>query len=126
MAPIGAGKEGVRCLKASITMPDGRKEEFELPYGSMKRILLGVGETAEAVLEPAGAFDVGAGKGKHLRVSLKGGVVGVIVDCRGRQPFALPKEPQERINKLIEWCGALDVYPEAFRSMGKPAASAAR
>ncbi len=43
VAPIGAGKEGAKCLKASLLMPDGRKEEFELPYGSMKRIPLDVG-----------------------------------------------------------------------------------
>jgi uncharacterized protein (TIGR01319 family) len=126
VAPIGTGKEGARCLKVSIQMPDGRKEEFELPFGSMKRILLDVNCTAEVVLEPAGSFDVGAGKGKDLRTVLKGGVVGVIFDCRGRQPFVLPKDPQERIKKLIEWCDALDVYPEAYRRAGRPVAPAER
>jgi uncharacterized protein (TIGR01319 family) len=126
VAPIGAGKEGAKCLKASILMPDGRKEEFELPYGSMKRIPLEVGCTAEAVLEPAGGFDVGAGKGKEMKTVLKGGVVGLIFDCRGRQPFLLPKDPLERIRKLSEWCGSLDVYPESFRKIGNAAAPAAR
>ena len=59
-------------------------------------------------------FDVGAGKGKSLKAKLTGGMVGIIFDCRGRQPFVLPKEPQERIRKLVEWCEALDVYPEGF------------
>jgi len=120
IAPIGAGKEGVRCLKGSIALPDGKKEEFDLPYGSMKRILLDVGQTAEAVLEPASGFDLGAGKGRTLKIALKGGAAGILIDCRGRQPFVLPKEPGERVRKLVEWCTALHVYPSSFMNVGAP------
>jgi uncharacterized protein (TIGR01319 family) len=111
IAPIGPGKEGSRCLKAVFTMPDGRREEVEVPYGAMRRIPLAAHETAEALLDPAGSFDVGAGKGKSLKTVCRGGTVGVILDCRGRGPFALPRENGERIRKLVEWCTSLDVYP---------------
>jgi len=128
VAPIGTGKEGIRCLKATITMPDGKTEELDIPFGAMRLVPLEVGQTAEAVLDPSGAFDVGAGKGKSMKTTLKGGVVGVIFDCRGRQPFALPKDPQERIRKLVEWCGSLEVYPPEFNrsaNRGAPAGAAA-
>jgi uncharacterized protein (TIGR01319 family) len=114
IAPIGPGKEGAKCLKASVVLPSGKTEEFEIPFGGVRRIPLDVGEKAEATLEPASGFDVGAGKGKSLKATLTGGMVGIVFDCRGRQPFALPKEPQERIRKLVEWCEALDVYPKGF------------
>ncbi len=114
VAPVGAGKEGARCLKATLVLPGGRSETHEVPYGAVKRIDLAAGEVAESILEPAGGVDVGAGKGKSLKTNLKGGVVGVILDCRGRQPFGLPKESQERIRKLVEWCESLDVYPPEF------------
>jgi uncharacterized protein (TIGR01319 family) len=114
VAPIGACKVGVRALKATLSMPDGKNEEIEIPFGAMRLIPLEAGKTAEAVLEPAGSLDVGAGRGKSMKVTLKGGVVGLIFDCRGRQPFALPKENAERIRKLVEWCESLGVYPAGF------------
>ncbi len=126
VAPVGAGKEGARCLKATITMPGGKKEELEIPFGAMRRLALDAGQTAEALLEPAGAFDVGAGKGKAYKTTLKGGVAGVILDCRGRQPFLLPKDPQERIRKLAEWCEALDVYPEVAGAAARVPAGVGR
>ena len=111
-------------MKVALTLPGGRKEEFELPFGSMRRIELGVGEVAEAIIEPASGFDVGAGKGHNLKTELAGGVAGLIFDCRGRQPFALPKESAARIGKLIEWCDVLGVYPEAFKKTAAPIAVA--
>ena len=66
-------------------------------------------------MEPASGFDVGAGKGKTRKIVLKGGVAGLIFDCRGRQPFVLPADQDTRIRKLIEWCDALEVYPESFK-----------
>jgi uncharacterized protein (TIGR01319 family) len=114
VAPIGPAKAGVRALKATLSMPGGKNEEIEIPFGAMRLIPLQAGKTVEATLEPAGSLDVGAGKGKSMKVTLKGGVVGLIFDCRGRQPFALPKENAERIRKLVEWCESLGVYPAGF------------
>jgi hypothetical protein len=63
---------------------------------------MGVGETMEAVLKPTRGFDVGAGKGRSREVRLEGGVVGIIVDARGR-PLQLPSDDALRRRKLIEW-----------------------
>jgi hypothetical protein len=52
---------------------------------------------------------------------VRGGVVGVIVDARGR-PFALPDEKARRIAKLAEWTQALGLY--ANRSGAASAAAA--
>jgi uncharacterized protein (TIGR01319 family) len=111
VAPVGQGKEGQKCLRAEIRFPDGREETVEVPFGSMRRIPLDVGQEAEAMLHPAHGFDVGAGKGKERRVKLHGGVVGVILDARGRQPFRLPEDRATRVRKLKEWAEALDLYP---------------
>jgi hypothetical protein len=63
---------------------------------------MGVGETMEAVLKPTRGFDVGSGKGRSREVRLEGGVVGIIVDARGR-PLQLPSDDALRRRKLIEW-----------------------
>ncbi|MDW8050845.1 MAG: glutamate mutase L [Armatimonadota bacterium] len=101
VAPVGQGKEGEPCLTIEF---NGKSETFR--YGELRVLPLGVGETIEAMLKPARGFDVGAGKGKPVEAILEGGVVGVIVDARGR-PLQLPQDDTVRMRKLIEWMTAL-------------------
>jgi hypothetical protein len=72
---------------------------------------LEVGHEAPVTLEPAKNFDVGAGKGRPRTVEAVGGVVGLIIDCRGRRPFGLPADAATRVRKLNEWNRVLGVYP---------------
>jgi uncharacterized protein (TIGR01319 family) len=101
IAPVGQGKEGEPCLTVEY---NGKSETFRI--GEIRVLPLGVGETLEAVLKPARGFDVGAGKGRAREVQLEGGVVGIIVDARGR-PLQLPSDDAMRRRKLIEWLTAL-------------------
>jgi hypothetical protein len=66
---------------------------------------------AKATLNPARGFDIGKGKGAAITTDLEGGVVGIILDGRGR-PFDLPTEAQTRVAKLKEWMIELDIYPK--------------
>ncbi|UCE67304.1 MAG: methylaspartate mutase, partial [Candidatus Zixiibacteriota bacterium] len=75
---------------------------------------LGFGEdglplTAKANLRPDRHFDIGRGKGNTVHKDLSGGVVGIILDGRGR-PFDLPADPKTRVAKLKEWMLELDIY----------------
>lgn len=106
IAPVGPGKEGKRVLSGTIG-----GTSFELSYGELKVIPLGVGETAPAVLVPEKGLDVGAGKGVKLEKTVTGGLTGIILDGRGRRPFGLPRDKTERIRKLVAWNKALDLYP---------------
>jgi hypothetical protein len=54
---------------------------------------------------------VGEGEGHRVEKSLMGGVVGVLLDARGR-PFNLPEDENVRREKLVEWFKAIDLYPE--------------
>ncbi|MCJ7508713.1 MAG: glutamate mutase L [candidate division Zixibacteria bacterium] len=117
IAPVGGGKEGKEILKYKFKLPSGKEEEGVLKYGEMKRILLDVGEKAEAVLDPLRGFDIGKGKGARIETKISGGVAGIILDGRGR-PFILPTDDKIRVNKLKEWMLALDIYPkEALESL---------
>jgi uncharacterized protein (TIGR01319 family) len=97
IAPVGQGKEGEPCLTIEY---NGKSETFKV--GEIRVLPMGVGETMEAVLKPTRGFDVGAGKGRSREVRLEGGVVGIIVDARGR-PLQLPSDDALRRRKLIEW-----------------------
>jgi len=44
-----------------------------------------------------------------VNTELSGGVVGIILDGRGR-PFDLPTDPKIRVAKLKEWMIELDIY----------------
>ena len=51
-------------------------------------------------------------KKKEITVDLHGGIVGIVIDTRGRQPFVLPTEKSERIAALKKWMKELKAYPE--------------
>jgi uncharacterized protein (TIGR01319 family) len=101
VAPVGQGKEGEPCLTIDY---NGKSETFR--YGELRVLPLGVGETLQATIRPARGFDVGAGKGRPVEATLEGGVVGVVVDTRGR-PLQLPPDDATRRQKLISWMTAL-------------------
>lgn len=108
--PSGSAKYGDPCVKVVLDI-GGKKVEEEVPYGSMKLIPLPDGEKAQASIHPTRQFDVGKGHGRSLEATVSGGVVGVIIDCRGR-PFSPPEDPTARNAKLLEWFRALNLYPE--------------
>jgi len=101
VAPVGQGKEGEPCLTIDY---NGKSETFR--YGELRVLPLGVGETLQATIRPARGFDVGAGRGRPVEATLEGGVVGVVVDTRGR-PLQLPPDDATRRQKLISWMTAL-------------------
>ncbi len=82
---------------------NGKSETFR--YGEIRVLPMGVGETMRVMLKPARGSDVGAGKGRAMEAVVEGGVVGLIVDTRGR-PLQLPQNDAERRAKLIEWLRA--------------------
>jgi hypothetical protein len=79
-------------------------------FGTIGIIPLGVGESATAIINPERGFDVGAGAGKVLEAKVEGGLVGVIVDCRGR-PLVLSEDNRTRMEALRKWAVQLDAYP---------------
>jgi hypothetical protein len=117
IAPVGEHKGNKSLMKYRIELPGGQSEEGELMAGTMKLIKLGFDEEtglplkAKAVLHPERGQDVGAGKAHMLETTVSGGVIGIILDGRGR-PFTPPEEDTLRVAKLKEWIKELDIYPE--------------
>jgi uncharacterized protein (TIGR01319 family) len=112
VAPVGKYKEGKTALTAKIELPDGEVFSEEIPFGEIRLIPLDVGKTAKAELKPGRGLDIGEGKSQTVQTELHGGVVGIILDTRGRQPFVLPSEDEARVANLKKWMNELDVYPK--------------
>ncbi|HPR17445.1 MAG TPA: glutamate mutase L [Candidatus Cloacimonadota bacterium] len=116
VAPVGKMKPGKLSLSARIELPNGEVFEEDIPFGEMRLLPCGVGETAKATLKPARGLDIGAGNGTEIVTELHGGVVGIVLDTRGRQPFVMPVEAAERVPLLKKWMKVLNAYPAEILS----------
>ena len=101
IAPIGVAKDGEPCLTVSFKSSGTEV----VPFGQIRVLQMADGQTDEATITPTKGFDVGAGKGKSRTITIEGGVVGLVIDTRGR-PIVLPAEQSARVAKLQEWLRA--------------------
>ena len=67
------------------------------------------------MLSPTKGLDVGLGAGTEWTTMLHGGVVGLVLDARGR-PFHLPAAAPERVKKLKTWMQTMEMYPDLLWS----------
>ena len=110
IAPIGQGKDGERCADYEIALPDGRIEKGQLAFGDLKLFALTREQQATVTMQPAKQVDLGNGPGQPFTKTVKGGVVGLMLDGRGR-PLQLPGEQAARVAMLTRWYQAVGLYP---------------
>ncbi len=93
VCPVGTGRAGEPCVTLR-----GSGIEVSVPFGEIRVVPFTDAMGNEITVEPARAFDVGAGKGKAVTVrkfdltrgnrdqttNLIEGTVGIVVDARGR------------------------------------------
>jgi uncharacterized protein (TIGR01319 family) len=106
VAPLGAVKDGDEVMTVTLAPAEGERTTVTVLGGQLVRLPLGQGEHATLTAQPAKNFDLGAGKGKAITVPVNGGVVGVLLDGRGR-PIALPQDDATLHAKLQEWLVAV-------------------
>jgi len=110
VSPVGNSKEGQKAIDGTLAFANGSSVDFEVKYGDIKVIPLPVGEKAKMNAKPYKGLDLGMGKNKEIEADVYGGIVGVIMDCRGR-PLSLPTDRHARVEKLVQWYNAMDLYP---------------
>ncbi len=115
ICPVGESKKPGPVMKYKIELPN-ETVAGTLNHLEMKRFEFGLGNDglprkAKATFEPERQFDIGAGKGNKVEAEINGGVVGIILDGRGR-PFDLSRlSEKERVAHLKQWIKELDIYP---------------
>jgi len=109
IAPTGQAKKGSSCLEISVNMSSGIIEET-IPTGELKLYKMGMNEVALVKIQPNRHFDVGAGSGQVVETEVRGGVVGLVIDTRGR-PLEMPTDTAQYVADLKKWMQTLDVYP---------------
>jgi hypothetical protein len=110
VAPQGTGRIGEPCFVYHLLFPDGRVVEGAVASGEFRLLPLDTNQEATIELTPARGFNFGAGKGKKVTGSVKGGVVGVLLDGRGR-PLHIEQDETTRVRQLRQWAEAVDLYP---------------
>ncbi len=110
VAPIGQGKDGEVCADVEITWPDGKLTKEQLKFGELKLFPLEAEQKATIKVQPAKGVNMGAGAGVAVTKDVHGGVVGLLLDGRGR-PLKLPAEQQARVASLTKWFDAVGLYP---------------
>jgi hypothetical protein len=103
IALAGHGTAGKTALKLKIERPDHEPEEMEFPYGTIQVVPLGPDETANIEVRPTRQFDIVPGQpGQGASAQVTGGVLGLIIDTRGR-PLRLLENDEERGLQLTAW-----------------------
>ncbi len=101
--PTSHPRRGETALGVQVTYDDGSKVSVEVRYGNLEVLPLLAGQQAVLDLRPGRHFDVGlGGPGKGGKRSVSGGLVGLIIDARGR-PLRLPGNPQRRQAQMQQW-----------------------
>ena len=100
---VSSAPDEVPVLNVSVKAENAKDYDVEIPQGTLKRLIIPAGITAELTLRPTRETDIGfGGPGKGGRLKVPGGSMGVIIDARGR-PLQLPSENNARIELLERW-----------------------
>ncbi len=109
VSPLNAGKPGRLCFDYELRI-DGAVCGGSVDCGGIVLETLSPGQAADIVLRPGRGIDLGGGRGREITAVVHGGVVGLVLDGRGR-PIDIPAENRSAI--VAEWTAALDAYPRA-------------
>ena len=101
---IGTAKPGDMVVKYKMTYnnDEGGTVTGEVRAGEIEVLPLPVGQKANIELKPARGIDVGQGRGRAGLTPVDGGLVGVIIDARGR-PLVLSANEEKRRTQNQEW-----------------------
>ncbi len=102
VAPVGHTRRGEAAL--TVKVPEGSAAgELKVMPGEIKAFpLADLKLGTEIELVPARGMDIGRGPGKSVELRYRGGVVGLIVDARGR-PLRMERNSETQRERVQEW-----------------------
>src|SRR6266568_3717622 len=107
--PFGGVELGQPALRVGLEYSNGQQTNVEVMGGTIAVVPLQLNEQAALTLTPAPTVDVGLGPGERARAAeeIDGGLVGLIIDARGR-PLSFASNETERRARLLQWMQALE------------------
>jgi len=107
IAPIGYARPGTSVLRVRILREDGRSLTKDYKFGTLSVLPVDYGEKVSLHLRPLHRFDIGmGGPGKAGKVNAVGGVLGIIIDTRGR-PLQFYQDQEKNWKRNQIWRKAI-------------------
>lgn len=115
-APAGEMKFGEKAMHYRLELETGDTIEGDIAFGEVKLIPYGLNKAGlplrgTGIITPSRYLDMGGGRGKPVKGEIYGGVVGIVLDARGR-PLKFANEKSERVKQVESWTKAFNAYPE--------------
>ena len=102
VALIGRARRGDPAATIKLEPAGGDESQTEVAFGSLTVLTLPPGQSAKLTIRPRPGFNAGFGLGRGRTLTITGGVLGVIIDARGR-PIALPRAANQRQELVQQW-----------------------
>jgi hypothetical protein len=107
ITPISNARPGSPILRLRVTYESGDETSFDIKQGTLEALPIPMGEAARLRLQPLNRSDVGmGGPGRGGSVRVVGGILGVVIDARGR-PLLLPGDTGRRQALYKKWLWTL-------------------
>jgi len=104
VVPVTTGrpKVGETILNVSIKYKNGGDLDVQVAAGSLEVLPLPLGQKAVLELRPRSGVDIGRGRSRGSSIEVQGGLIGLMIDARGR-PLALPADAGKRRERVQQW-----------------------
>ncbi len=110
VAPVGQISSRQTALAKVDIHSAQRDQSFHIQAGELLKVPL-PDQPCEIVVHPAAGFNVGAGINRPVRRQVQGGLLGLLLDGRGR-PLVLPAALGDRSRLHTDFYRAVDAFPE--------------
>ena len=98
----GAAREGASAARVHLTYENGAEARADVVAGSIQLLPLPQGQTARLAVRARPGIDAGFGPGRSGIATVSGGILGLVIDARGR-PIRLPADSGRRRDLLKKW-----------------------
>jgi hypothetical protein len=107
ISPVSNARPGTPILRVKMTYASGDEASLDVKQGALEVLPLPLGQAARLRLQPLHRADVGmGGAGRSGSVRVTGGVLGLVIDARGR-PLRLPEDAGRRRENIKKWLWTL-------------------
>jgi hypothetical protein len=102
IAPTSTNREGQTDLHIQVQPSGSGTIDVEVEHGSLEVVPLAPGQKASLQVHASAGVNLGPGRRGVFKAEVEGGVVGLIIDARGR-PITPPSTGENRHEKIQQW-----------------------